>query len=62
MIKKEPKSNPTSGLEPKEIRLQVILSSEQLAMLDDLRKRHPGLPSRSALIREMIEAAHRKKE
>jgi metal-responsive CopG/Arc/MetJ family transcriptional regulator len=43
---------------PKEIRLQVILTPEQLQRLDDLRKRQPDLPSRSDLIRRMIDKEH----
>jgi hypothetical protein len=58
MSKKEPKSD----LESKELRLQVILAKEQLLMLDDIRKRHSPMPSRSALIRQMIEDEHQRKK
>lgn len=42
-----------------EIRLQVILTEEQRDMLDELRRRDPKLPSRSDLVRSMIEEAYK---
>lgn len=46
---------------PKELRLQIIATKELLAMVDELRVGRPNFPTRSDIVRELIEKAHAEK-
>ena len=46
---------------PKELRLQVIATDRLLEQIDELRRREPDLPSRSEMMRKLIERAHAQK-
>lgn len=43
---------------PKELRLQVIVTQDLLDMIDDLRRVRISFPTRSDIVRELIEKAH----
>jgi hypothetical protein len=51
MMKKPPETKP----------LQVKLKPELLVKLDDLRRGGPDFPTRSGIIRDLIEKAHAEK-
>jgi hypothetical protein len=46
---------------PKELRLQVIVTQDLLDMIDDLRRGRISFPTRSDIVRELIEKAHAEK-
>lgn len=57
----EPMSKAPPATTKEELRLQVILTPELRDKLDELRRRDPKLPTRSDLIRRLIEREFAKK-
>lgn len=56
MLTKRKQSVPIEDMEHDQI-LQMRLSADLKAMLDDLRRAEPDLPSRSEMIRRLIQRA-----